>query len=341
MRVSEVGEFGLIRLIQEIAEKYKNPSEPSWRKLLVGIGDDVAAWKENDQILLATTDSLIQGVHFEPGVITWEELGWKALAVNLSDIAAMGGRPRYALVCLSCPGHSNVEDISTLFHSMASLASTFGVAVVGGNVASAPLLDVTVTLLGEASGQAILRRSDARAGDLIAVTGHLGGSAAGLAMLKRGLSLEEGVAGELRRAHFHPVPRVPEGCALVSHGIRTGIDVSDGLVADLEHICESSRVRATIELDKVPIHPLVRQHFPDYTDLALYGGEDYELLFTGTEACVGRAKDALDCPVTTIGVISTAEAPEVRVVDSSGATVSSRRQGWQHFRDETTTAEVT
>lgn len=333
MRLSEVGEFGLIHLIQEIIKQSSTASDPAWQRLLIGSGDDAAAWQEEGGVVLATTDTLIQGVHFEPDIIAWDELGWKALAVNLSDIAAMGGTPRYAMVSLSCPGDMQTDDVATLVRGMSVLASRFGVALVGGNVASAPLLDITVALYGSASDRTIMTRSAALVGDLIAVTGNVGGSAGGLAMLKRGLSLDEVTRGELRRCHFNPVPRVAEGAILASHGITTAIDISDGLVADLEHVCEASNVGATVELDRVPVHRLVREHFPDHMELALYGGEDYELLFAGTQASVDRVRDSVACPVTVIGSIGRSEPrTRVRIVDSQGKLTWQERRGWDHFR---------
>lgn len=341
MRVSEVGEFGLIDLIQGIIRECRTASDPAWQRLLIGIGDDAAAWEEEGGVVLATTDSLVEGVHFEPNVICWDELGWKALAVNLSDIAAMGGTPLYAMLSLLCPSTLQTNDVATLIRGIGLLASRFGVAVVGGNVASAPLLDVTIALYGSATDRAVMTRSAARAGDLIAVTGNLGGSAGGLAMLKRGLCLDEGTAGELRRRHFRPMPRVVEGPTLASHGIRTAIDISDGLIADLQHVCEASNVGATVELDRVPVHPLVREHFPDHTDLGLYGGEDYELLFTGTQACLDHVRDMLACPVTVIGMIQPNEGPDtVRIIGSHGELKQQERRGWQHFRYGTTGVDV-
>lgn len=333
MKISELGEFGLINLIHNISDKFKNPEQASWQQLLVGIGDDVAAWQGDNHIQLATTDSLVQGVHFNLGTITWEELGWKALAVNLSDIAAMGGVPRYALISLASPGEIEVENVSKFCYSMASLAAEFGVAIVGGNLAAAPNLVITITVFGCSKDKSILKRSTARSGEQIAVTGYLGLSAAGLEMLKEKISLDVETTSILRQTHFQPVPKVREGQILVEHEVTCAIDISDGLLIDLDHVCKASKVNARVEIEQVPIHHLVKANFPNYLELALYGGEDYELLFTANKAIVDQARKALDCPVTVIGDIVKESLPHrVTLLNSKGNIVPHKKGGWEHFK---------
>jgi thiamine-monophosphate kinase len=335
MRLSELGEFGLINLIRSIGASYENPRRSPWRQILLGIGDDAAAWQGNNRIQLATTDTLVQNVHFDLSVITWEELGWKALAVNLSDIAAMGGIPKYALISLALPGQSEVEHISKFVDSLMHMAREFNVAVVGGNVAVARNVVITVTIIGCSKGKKVLERSTASFGQQIAVTGYVGLSAAGLQMLNGKAITDPEARNILRQAHLRPVPRVREGQILLRQGVRTAIDISDGLVADLDHICESSKVNAKINMGQIPIHPLVTTHFPDYQELALCGGEDYELLFTADKATVGRVKQALDSPVTVIGYITDEKLPKrVTVVDSEGNIIPYRKAGWEHFKNE-------
>jgi thiamine-monophosphate kinase len=333
MRLSELGEFGLINLIRDIVDKSQNLKHASWQKILLGIGDDAAAWQSDERIELATTDTLVQNIHFDLGLISWEELGWKALAVNLSDIAAMGGIPSYALLSLSLPDKLEVEDISKFINSMVHLAGEFGVAIVGGNIASAPNVVITVTVIGYSKGKTLLKRSTASPGEQIAVTGYLGSSAAGLAMLQGKSISEPKISNILRQAHLKPMPRVKEGQILVEQGVKTAIDISDGLVADLAHICESSKVNARIKVEQVPVHPVVTANFPNHKELALYGGEDYELLFTADEATVARAKQALNCTVTVIGDITEEKLPtRVTVMDSKGNIISYPKGGWEHFR---------
>ncbi|MFC1951930.1 thiamine-monophosphate kinase, partial [Chloroflexota bacterium] len=152
MKVSELGEFGLIDILAKTVVSSKSRQIASWQQLILGIGDDAAAWRGDASIQLATVDSLIQDVHFTVSTTPWRKLGWKALAVNLSDIAAMGGVPRYALVSLVLPGTTEVEDVTALYQGMIELAQQFGVAIVGGDTSNAPLIAINITLLGSAGG---------------------------------------------------------------------------------------------------------------------------------------------------------------------------------------------
>jgi thiamine-monophosphate kinase len=335
VKLSELGEFGLIDLIRDIVSGSGDRERLGGQKVLLGIGDDAAAWLSGGPIELATTDTLVQNTHFDLGLTSWDELGWKALAVNLSDIAAMGGIPSYALLSLSLPGSLQVEDLSRFINGMVQLADEFGVAIVGGNVASAPNVVVTVTVIGYCRGRELLKRSGAFPGQQIAVTGYLGASAAGLQMLRGKNISDPRISNVLRQAHLKPVPRVKEGQILVEQGVRTAIDISDGLVADLAHICESSKVSARIEIERVPVHPVVAANFPNCMELALYGGEDYELVFAADEAVIVRAKQALDCPVTVIGEVTEEKLPaRVTIVDSKGNRIPYQKGGWEHFRNQ-------
>ena len=248
MKVSQLGEFGLIDLLAKMAVGGDE-------RLLIGIGDDAAAWKGDEAIQLATVDSFIEGVHFTRETTPWADIGGKALAVNLSDIAAMGGLPRYALVSLSLPGDTEVEDVTALYSGMLELAKQHGLTIVGGDTSRAPLVAIAVTVLGENPTKQILTRSSAKAGETIAVTGHLGGAAAGLEILKEKRRLGAGVEAPLKEAFLHPTPRVAEGLLLAEQGVKTAIDISDGLVADLGHICQASEVGALLEVGRLPIEP--------------------------------------------------------------------------------------
>jgi thiamine-monophosphate kinase len=192
MKVSELGEFGLIDLLAKMVYRAQNKQIAPWQQLIIGIGDDAAAWHGDASIQLATVDSFIQDVHFSLGITPWNELGWKALAINLSDIAAMGGVPRYALVSLTLPDHTEVDDVTALYQGMIELAQQFGVAIVGGDTSSAPLVAINITILGSARSQDghILTRSAAQAGEKVAVTGYLGAATAGWEMLTKQLQFD-------------------------------------------------------------------------------------------------------------------------------------------------------
>jgi thiamine-monophosphate kinase len=324
MKVSELGEFGLIELLSGIVSWKEKPDN-----LLIGIGDDAAAWRSNGSTFLATTDTLVQGVHFTAD-IPWRDLGWKAVAVNLSDIAAMGGTPQYALISLSLPGDTEVDDITQLYLGVAEAAGRFQTAIIGGNISSAPLIMINMTVLGQAQDGGILTRSAAVPGDLLAVTGYLGSSAAGMRMLTGHLEFDIETMDFLRNAHLRPQPRISEGQLLVVQGVRAAIDISDGLIADLRHLCESSRVGALIKADQIPIHPLVMAAFREKAlPLAISGGEDYELLFTAGEKVLDNLRRSADFPISVIGVISRGEG--VILPGAGGKSLNLDREGWDHF----------
>ena len=334
MKVSELGEFGLIDLLAKMVYGALDNQTASWQSLLIGIGDDATAWRGNSSTQLATVDAFIQDVHFSRDIFPWEEVGWKALAVNLSDIAAMGGLPKYALVSLALPGNTEVDDITTLYRGMIELAQQSGVAIVGGNISSAPLVIIDVTVLADTWNQdgRLLTRSTAMPGEQIAVTGYLGAAAAGLEMLTQQLQFDLEVTRYLRGTFLHPYPRVAEGQLLVEQGVKTAIDISDGLILDLRQICKASQVGAQIEIDQVPIQPMVKASFGDKSpELALSGGEDYELLFTGSAGTINGVKGKASCPITVIGEIVADKTDEITLIDGKGKRFSPDKTGWEHF----------
>jgi thiamine-monophosphate kinase len=334
MKVSEIGEFGLITRLAKMAQKSEDRNSTARQQLLFGIGDDAAAWLGNNEIQLATVDSLVQDVHFSLSYMSWRELGWKSIAVNLSDIAAMGGFPRYALISLGLPGDTKMEDIVSLYRGMFDIAGKFGLAIVGGDTVGSPVVFISVTVIGSsgANNKNMLRRSAAKPGDKIAVTNYLGASAAGLEILRKNLKFSAKFSKQLRQAHLTPNPRVAEGQLLVAKGIKCGMDISDGLVGDLQHICQESKVGAQINVDLVPVAPAVRTCFGERAlALALTGGEDYELLFTAGPQVMNRVKKALPCPVTVIGEITAEKAGKVKLVDSHGKPFRLKKTGWDHF----------
>ena len=334
MKVSELGEFGLIDLLAEIVYSQQDSKAPPWQQLIIGIGDDAAVWKSDTRIQMATVDSLIENIHFSLDTTPWKELGWKSLAVNLSDIAAMGGLPSYALIALALPGNTEVEDATSFYQGMMELAEQAGLAIVGGDISQAPMVIITITVLGiiRDRDKHMLTRSTAQPGDKVAVTGYLGSAAAGLDMLTAKQNFDAETTTVLRNAFLKPQPRIAEGGLLVEHGIKTAIDISDGLVSDLKHVCRASKVGARIEADRIPVHPLVIANFGSRAlELALAGGEDYELLFTGSMAAIDNVKKAAACPVTVIGEITAERKGEVSLIDGMGKAIDLAREGWDHF----------
>jgi thiamine-monophosphate kinase len=329
MDVSELGEFGLIDRLRAAL-----PESPSDR-LIVGIGDDGAAWCGGTGCTIATTDTMVVGVHFLPGSVDWRDVGWKALAVNISDIAAMGGTPAFALVTLCLPPDTRVAAVDALYEGLRECADAYGVTVAGGDIVSAPVFAITIAVAGDASVDAagaplLLRRNAAKAGDLIAVTGSLGGSAGGLRALTDGAPATDARRRLIKR-HMRPQPRVDAGRAAIASGICCAIDVSDGLVQDLAHICAASGVGAELRLDGIPLDADLVAVYPDNAAAsAVTGGEDYELLLIGAEAAIVGASSGLAAPLTVIGRIVEG-APHVRVLDARGADVALASPGWDHL----------
>lgn len=282
MRVGDIGEFDLIG---RLAARLGSPSGVS-----LGIGDDAAVLDVTPGTqLLATTDGQVEGVHFLRDGTPPQALGHRALASNLSDIAAMGGRPRWALVALSLPADLPLNWIEAVYDGMGALARRHDVAIVGGNIARSnggAVIDLTV--LGEVEPHRRLTRAGARPGDAIAVTGSPGGSAAGLELIlhpELRARLAADVAERLLDAHWRPEPRVEAGRALAELGVVTAmIDVSDGIAADLGHVLTASGVGATLDADALPVGDDLRRLGDlfgcDPRDFVLHGGEAYELLFT-------------------------------------------------------------
>ena len=264
-------------------------------------------------------------------IITWEELGWKSLAVNLSDIAAMGGIPSFAMITLGLSPYTDITSIQDLYKGILNAAIIHGCRIIGGDLVRSPTTFITVSMTGASTGK-LLTRHSALPGDLIAVTGNLGCSAGGVAAIRQGLNIEKDPYYHLVQTHHKPIPRIMEGQALIKAGISTAMDISDGLVDDLSKICTSSQVGAIIRSDLIPTHPQLRTAFPkDYLRLALSGGEDYELLFTGTEELISRQVDTLEIDVTVIGEIVNDAPGHIRIIDHKGAITELETDGWDHF----------
>jgi thiamine-monophosphate kinase len=335
MKVSELGQFKLIDLVAKMIEQSRDSQATSWKNLITGVGDDCAVWQGSTLNQLAKVDCQVEGVHFNLDMITWEDLGWKALAVNLSDIAAMGGFPRYALVSLGLPLDTEVENVVSLYKGMLKLAQQTGTAIVGGNMSGSPVLFVDVNVMGVTGNPEgkFLSRSAAKPGDRIAVTGWVGTSAAGLKMLKQNLKFEKTTADLLRQAFARPEPRLIEGRILLEKGVQAGIDISDGLVADLMHICQASGAGAVLEAELIPIREEVKSAFGiNSFEMAISGGEDYQLLFTAKPSIIEQVKKAADYPVTVIGEIVAGNIGQVVITDREGKRYQPQKTGWDHFK---------
>jgi thiamine-monophosphate kinase len=307
----------------------------------LGIGDDCALLEPTaGTLLVATTDCLVEDVHFRRRYAEPADIGWKSLAVNLSDVAAMGGRSRWALVALACPAATTMEEIEAFYEGVLALAAEHGVALVGGDTSASPGgWFVNMTVLGELASRPLLR-SGARPGDVVAVTGTLGRAAAGLRLLDRprapaGTPAED--LADVTAAHLRPRPRVAEGRWLgATDGVTAMIDLSDGLATDLGHVVEESGLGARVELDRLPMASstlaVARMLDEDPLAWATGGGEDYELLLTCSPSAFEHLRWGLgEATGTTLTMIGeTVGEPGLAFLDAKGRRRESA-PGWEHF----------
>ena len=330
---ARLAEADLIRTIARLAGGQR-------RGVHVGIGDDGAVLEPSSGTrLIVTTDLLLEDVHFRRRYAGPADIGWKSLAVNLSDIAAMGAVPRWAVVALACPEDGRADDVEAFYEGALGLASAHDVAIVGGDTSASPAgWIINVTLLGEAMSAPLLR-SGARPGDLLAVTGPLGRAAAGLAVLESGHAggVGAGTLAAVTGAHLRPRPRTAEGVWLGATGdVSAMMDVSDGLATDLPRLAEASRTGARVDVSRVPVdeatQACARALGVDALAWATGGGEDYELLLTCAPDRFDRLAKGLaaltGARLTAIGEMTA--APGVRYVDADGRDVAVA-PGFEHF----------
>ena len=336
MLVRDIGEFGVIeRLSRMVVGRGAGNEAVRAFPLLVDTGDDTAVWQAGQGRELFTTDTMVEGVHFTRETTPWRELGWKAIASNVSDVASMGGLPTYALITLGLPPETEVFHIEEMYRGMLEIGEEYGMGVVGGDIVRSPVFFVTTALTGVTTRTPLLR-STARPGDAVAVSGWLGSSAGGLKLMLECSDAKGDAAEFLRQAHRKPTPAVQSGQILSQAGIETAMDVSDGLVDDLGKLCAASGAAARVNASAVPAHSLLRKQFPDeFLSLALGGGEDYVLLFAGPPDVVRPLIPRLGEGSAVIGTIVPSEElggpGRVSVVDDAGRELSLSGGGWDHF----------
>jgi len=308
----------------------------------LGIGDDAAVVETHDGQALLTADILVEGVHFDRSSIAPRELGAKSIAVNVSDVAAMAGSPRYAVASVVLPPGADPSWAVELEAGMRAACEEYALALVGGDLSRGPVAVVSVTVVGEVAPGRFVTRSGAHPGDRLVITGSLGASAGGLALAGAAAGVARGALGtdwsrSLVEAHVRPVARVGEGQTLARAGATAMMDVSDGLALDLSRLCLASGVGARVGLDHVPVAPELRELsrvLPvDPLELALTGGEDYELLATIPADRVAEAAAALDerfgVRLTDIGEITAGAG--VLAVDAQGTERPLEPRGWDHL----------
>jgi thiamine-monophosphate kinase len=334
MRVSDLGEFPLIERVRDILD-VRRPD------VAVGIGDDAAVLEAaGEDYRLVTVDSQVEGVHFLRERITPRQLGRRAVAINLSDIAAMGGRPEHALASLALPGDTEAAWVEELYRGMREEGERYQTAVIGGNMArSRQGIFIDVCVLGRVGREHLLLRSGARPGDRVLVTGGLGEAAAGLQLLLHPeLSVDPADREALLARTLTPTPRVREGQAIALLKRATAmIDLSDGLSSDIGHVCDRSQVGVRLRAEDLPIPAAVRRVADQLGrpawELALSGGEDYELCFTAPPEAVDELAAAVglqNTAATVVGEILPAGDGR-RLALPGGQETALEARGWQHF----------
>jgi thiamine-monophosphate kinase len=309
-----LNEFEVIRRISALLP----PAPP---EVLVPVGDDCAVLKIGDSTWAAASDMLVSGYHFKDWAAP-EDVGYKAVAVNASDVAAMGGTPRFVLISGGAP---DPQTTLRCFEGVMEVCEKFGIYPLGGDTTRADALTVDVAILGELAAQPVLR-SGASSGDLLAVTGELGASAAGL------LAIEQGESGPERliRRYLRPEPRLEVGRAAARVGVGAMIDISDGLASDVRRVCERSGVGCRVDLDLLPVEDDTRELAEslgrDPEVFAATGGEDYELLICAPGPVLDALAENVDVRITVIGEITQGD-----VGFRHGEEPVEGLTGWDHF----------
>ncbi|MBA7502257.1 Thiamine-monophosphate kinase [subsurface metagenome] len=327
MKLSDVGERTLVELARKICKR--------GARVRVGIGDDAAALDlDSRNCAVVTTDMLVASRHFPPGTSP-EQMGRRAVVVNLSDLAAMGAKPLGLIFSVGLPKRLKVKFVERLVRGMDVAAREHGTYVIGGDLSESKEVVISGAAFGIARKRELLTRSGAKVGDLIAVTGRLGAAAAGLKLLLKRLPVKSYRA--LVRAQLEPRARVREGRALARSGfVTSAIDVTDGLAANLWQLAKESKVKIVIDRDSVPEHPLVRkfavEHGFNVDNLVLLGGEDFELLFTVRPRGWEKVRLALKRMGTTATMIGCVARGKGVFIQAKGKTRALPDRGYEHFR---------
>lgn len=326
MNLHEFGERRLVELVRRICRKGKG--------VIVGIGDDAAVVEVGGGCIVATTDMLVAKQHFPPGTGP-EQMGRKAVAVNLSDLAAMGARPLGVVFSVGLPRELEVKFVERIVRGMDGAAREYGTSVIGGDIDECDELVIAGAAFGTCRRDAIMMRSGARPGDLLAVTGYLGSASAGLSILLGRKNAKRYPA--LVRAQLDPVPRIREGVALAeTGGVKAAIDITDSLASNLWQMARESGVRMVVEEESIPVHPALRGYCMerglDPMEFALFGGEDFELLLAVKPDRMEAALSALrkiGTPLTRIGRV---EEGRGVFVERKGELRRLPDRGYEHFR---------
>jgi len=319
MKIKDIGgEFALI-------ERIKRKAMPCSKDVVAGIGDDAAVLEyDKNFYLLFTTDMLVENDHFSLKYSKPEQIGMKAIEQNVSDIAAMGGSPKFAVISLALPSNIDVEFVDKLYDGINKKCKKYRISIVGGNITHSEEIVVNVAMLGIVEKKFLALRNGAKIGDLIFCSGNVGKSSVGLELLRNGIS------GNSVKHHLEPKSRLDLSRKLVKIGINSMIDVSDGVASEVRHICKESKVGAVIYADKIPISKDTvsdtKKLNKNPLDFALYGGEDFELVFTADKNKLSKLKK-LD--VSIIGEIVDKKSSIKMVKNNKKVKLES---GFDHFK---------
>ena len=314
MKIKDIGEFGLI---DRITKKPKN------KDIVVGIGDDAAVFKTKELHVL-TTDCLVEGDHFRREWFTPKQIGMKAIEINVSDIAAMGAIPKFVLVSLALPKDLDVEFVEELYKGMWKACDRYNIEIIGGNMTHCNQIVISITITGEVDKKNLCLRSGAKPGDFILVSGHIGNGRAGLRLFQNNLKGFE----QVKNGYLEPKANLDRALKIAPY-VNSMEDISDGLASEIKHICDESKCGVIIYKDKIPISDQVRDVAQnlreDEYNYALYGGEDFELVFTISEDNLDKVNGFL------VGEITKNKGIKLSI---EGKLTLITEKGYDHFTNE-------
>jgi len=312
MKIKDIGEFGLIDKITK---------KPKSKNVLVGIGDDAAVVKTEKDLQVLTTDCLVEGDHFTKEWFTPRQIGMKAIEINVSDVAAMGGIPKYVLVSLCLPQDLEVDFVEEMYKGMWKTCDKYNIEIIGGNMTHSKQIVISITLTGEVDKKNLCLRSGAKPGDFIFVSGHIGNGRAGLRVFQKKLKGFE----DVRKKYLEPKAHLKTALEVAPY-VNSMIDVSDGLAPEIKHICDESKCGAVIYKEKIPVKDAVREVAgalgEDEYDYALFGGEDFELVYTVPKEHLGKIKGFLVGEITSNKKV---------VLSYKGQQKTVVKKGYDHF----------
>lgn len=310
-KIRDIGEFGLITRITK---------KPVDKNIIVGIGDDAAVIKTNN-LLVLTTDCLVEGDHFRKQWFTPKQIGMKSIEINVSDIAAMGAVPKFVLVSLVLPKNIDVDFVEGIYQGMWKTCEKYKIEIIGGNMTQGENIVISVTLTGEVKEKSLSLRNGAKPGDFIFTTGYLGYGRAGLRLFQNNL---EGFK-KVRDSYLEPKAQLKKALKLAPF-VNSMIDVSDGLASEIKHICDESKLGAIIYKNKIPIADevieIANKLDEDFYDYALFGGEDFELVFTVSKENIDKVDGFLVGKITRTKKIK---------LSSNGKETLINKNGYDHF----------